>query len=351
MALRVVKLAREVELSPAEVLGLLHAVGYVRYKSANDMIGDAAIRRVRQAIRDGVQPVHLEVAAPKPKAVSQPVASSSDFMASLVPGVIRTGETVPVAKPRGGEPRRTAAPAPAPAVAATPAPAPVPAAAVPVANADEVNALQARIASLESELNTLRARVADLAQPPPLTRVLEERGLRGRDELERVLGGLAQRRLLLDAIGAATLVDGGRLAELLRRRVLLVDGAAPQGVPESFVPVAVSPERAELPRPSQIDAMGAKIGEMLMLHGRRSIAIFGGDPLHLHLLSAALDSRVHLVRGSTDGLEGERAVIVHWNEPISEASQRLKGEGAVVVRAERGWGEFARALESGLESA
>ena len=92
MAIRLAKLARQLKRPAIEVLGLLHAIGYERYRSSNDQVSDAAVARLEKAIRDGVQPLQLEVATrPSPtrqrQSTSQQGASAPDMMSALMPGV------------------------------------------------------------------------------------------------------------------------------------------------------------------------------------------------------------------------------------------------------------------------
>lgn len=67
MSVRVRKLAKELRRAPLEVLGLLHAIGAVRYRSTEDMIPDGLADEVRTASRRGVKPLAVEGAVDKPE--------------------------------------------------------------------------------------------------------------------------------------------------------------------------------------------------------------------------------------------------------------------------------------------
>ncbi|TNE84313.1 MAG: hypothetical protein EP330_29280 [Deltaproteobacteria bacterium] len=354
MALRVKKLARQLKRSPVEVLGLLHAVGYERYKSAEDMLPDNVVRKVEDAARQGIRPVALEVAPARTKRAAAPEAApANDFMAALIPGIV----------PLGGRPAAPSTPSPRVVAKAAPAePAPEPThQAAPVVAEDEApeptalelenSALREEVRRLREQLGSAQGRLAELQQPPQLRDLVQGRGLRGPDEIERALAGLAERRLLLEALGGAVLADGGRLTELLRTRVVLVEEVPLAGLPDSLVPVAVAPERAELPRGAAIDAQVARLGEEMMLCGRRQLAIVGADALTLHLLAARLDPRVSFVRGGLHGVEADTAVVVAWGVDPSSEHRALVEAGAVGVVGAGGWQELLGALQRALRDA
>jgi hypothetical protein len=85
---RVRKLARELRRTPSEVLGALHALGYERYKSSQDMIADSLVAKVRQAMRSGRQYTPVLPRDGAPKTVSE-VVGNDHLMAQLVPGVVQ----------------------------------------------------------------------------------------------------------------------------------------------------------------------------------------------------------------------------------------------------------------------
>ena len=84
MSVRVRKLAKELDRSVGEVLGVLHALGLSRYRNPDDMLPPDAVERVRKGLRRGVRPVPLpepEVRVEaRPKA---PVRAEEDEMARL----------------------------------------------------------------------------------------------------------------------------------------------------------------------------------------------------------------------------------------------------------------------------
>ena len=53
MAVRLRKLAKELRRDPAELLGILHALGFARFRSPHDMLSDPIVGQLRGALRDG----------------------------------------------------------------------------------------------------------------------------------------------------------------------------------------------------------------------------------------------------------------------------------------------------------
>ncbi|MCA9493799.1 MAG: hypothetical protein KC621_27905, partial [Myxococcales bacterium] len=92
MALRVRKLARELERSPEDVLLLLKDLGYERYRTPDDLLADDVVARARKAAR--TTPPRARVpspARPAPSSVRAKPPAEADLMAQLVPGAVRTG--------------------------------------------------------------------------------------------------------------------------------------------------------------------------------------------------------------------------------------------------------------------
>lgn len=119
MAVRVRKLAKELNRSPAEIIGVLHAVGLTRYRSADDMLPSQAEERVRLGVRRGVTPLHVELLERPDEVVGGARGDADDMMARLVPGVVRAGAKGPAPRPLPVAPPSP----PAPQVASRPTPA------------------------------------------------------------------------------------------------------------------------------------------------------------------------------------------------------------------------------------
>ena len=89
MGVRIRKLAREVNRSPWDVLGVLHALGYRRYKSPDDMLSGPALARLRNGLRDGVAPVPVPGRREASGTSERVAKASSDLMSQVIPGVVR----------------------------------------------------------------------------------------------------------------------------------------------------------------------------------------------------------------------------------------------------------------------
>jgi hypothetical protein len=120
MAVRIRKLARELNRTPTELIGVLHALGLGRYRSVDDMLPAPAEARLRAGIKSGVAPVPVEVidngrpSEPEPPAERGDMTSplglegrNADLMSQLVPGVVRAGAPRPPERPASKPAERT----------------------------------------------------------------------------------------------------------------------------------------------------------------------------------------------------------------------------------------------------
>jgi hypothetical protein len=347
LAIRVRKLARELERSSAEVLGFLHALGFERYRSTEDQVPDLLVARVKGAIRQGVKPLPVELPPEELTSVppSVPPEPEADLMSQLVPGVVRRGEVPrPAPRPVQREERRGVE---------------VDRAEIGRQRDDLVFAqgvLEEARAAVERERAAVRAEREHLdaeraafeaeraaARPTaaavgiPLSGLLEARGLRGVEEQEKALGALASAHLLRAALGVLTVTDPPQLERLLADRVVL---AAEAGPIRGAATVVVPSERAELPEKELGDRELSAIGEHLMLLGLRRVAVVGGPARWHKLLRDGLDQRIELrflPGGSRGRAEAEADVtrtdlVILWATPVSpEAREIYETSRAILV--------------------
>lgn len=170
MAVRVRKLARELNRTPVDLLGVLHALGFTQYRSADDLVASTAEAKLRLGLKQGVKPVPVVMVASAtdtwPDAEDHPVAAGG-LMAQLVPGVVPVGSR---GKPVPPPPRPT--PTPARAITASPASAParpsppprapveaapLPAPELPVALDAELRAIGVERAAVDSQRRVIQS--------------------------------------------------------------------------------------------------------------------------------------------------------------------------------------------------
>jgi hypothetical protein len=388
LSIRVRKLAKELDHSPAEVVGLLHALGHTRYRTTEDQVPDALLPQLRSALRRGVKPVPVRVEERATEVVPPP--AQHDLMAALVPGVI------PVGAPRGPG-SRAAAPAmpastgPSGGVARAAAPV-VSSASVAVggagedvrARAAEREALRHERAALDAERaafdaerqaidaerNILvaerraltddrlqlvddRARVAvdrtaiaaeraaaaarrETALGTSLVELLVRRGLVGPDEQERALASLATTRHLRSILPALRTTDPESVERLLADRVVL--SAEPTTLPGAAV-LVVDADRAELPPAETLGRELSAVSEQLMLQGLRRVTVVGGPARWHKLLREGIDDRVELrfraagVRGRADAEADvtRTDVVVLWATPVQEDGRAVYATSRAIV--------------------
>jgi hypothetical protein len=388
VAVRVRKIARELDRSPEDLLRLLKDLGYARFRSEDDMMPDPVAEQLRRAARTHPPRAVLPVPSRPPRMATPsgspgPVGPSGagvmgdDLMAKLVPGVVRVeGEAKPRGRPsmppaspvsKEARPVRELRPPPEPPGRSTELLAQLEGERERLAQerarlealqerlAAEEQALQVRKAELEAQALALKeaaereaqaqqALQAQQAQQTPklaLSRgavlgnsvlaLMEERGLRGQDEAERAIAALAGSHALGKLLG--TLVPGDPVAftRLLQERLVLVGGPIPEGL--GVPAITVSPERADLPGGERLGRTVGRIGELLLLNGHRRVLLVSVPPRWHTLLRDGMDRRVELLFRATaparDGREGEELgrvdVVVVWNADLDPGLSPARG--------------------------
>ena len=326
MAIRVRKLAKELNRDAAEVLGVLAAIGITRYRSPEDMLTGPIEAKLRAAMRSGVAPVAVVPEAVRKAPVAAPPAPRPSQEALL---------TAP----------KRAVPKPAPG----PRPEPTPAPSLPSAAAALVEALGAeRRALAELRESLMRpAPVAPVAPPEPssvpLSQLLAARGLVGQDEAERAIRALAEKRRLVELIPYLRVTDVAHVTGWLAEVLLLADGTPPEALQSQAV-VSVAPERGEVPSAAAFRRQATQISEQLMLNGARRVVVVGG-PIRWHrLLARALDPRIEIRFRPTSrvGVQDAEAdvsrtdAIVLWDVVVDPEAQAVYRNGAVIVAVVEG---------------
>lgn len=403
MATRVRKLARELRRTPAEVLGILHQLGYLRYRSSEDQLSDIVVERVREAARQGgpVTPVTPRDHPRASRGAATPAAD--DWMAKLIPGVVRREreehELGPgAARPRParpeparpepdrGEPARHQPDLRGEAAAATPAAAPASDARIDAARARleaeraeletaraELTAARARLEQAQRELTAARdqveairveleqervaldeARSAGVPGAVSFSELLEERGLRGSDEQQRALGVLAAGRHLGAVLPDLRVLDAARARRILDDRLVLVAGEVPASL-HGVAAVTVAPDRAELPDARELSRLLGEVSEQLLLNGLRRLVVVNAAPRWQKTIREGLDRRVEVsfrplpAPYAEPGL-GRSDAVVLWRAELPDAQRRAWAEaaGRLVSVAEPDLGTFLSRLKERL---
>ncbi|MBN2799539.1 MAG: hypothetical protein JXX28_10365 [Deltaproteobacteria bacterium] len=270
MAVRVRKLARELQHTPGEVLGILHAIGIERYRSPEDMLPTAMADKVRVASRRGVKPVKIApLAVPAQARQVEAPPQEVDVMAQLVPGVQRHGREPHRPRPapsKGTAPALSPAPPPPPPAVSSHAPPPPAPVAPTVTQRDrELQRREQDLSARERRLGRDREDFARALARQDLERAaLQAELARMRAELEEAR---AAERVAVDA-AAAALATAERMQAGAREEIERVRRSAVEEIAAARV-------RLEEEGGAPLDALLQERGlSGLEEHGRAVSALF-----------------------------------------------------------------------------
>ena len=383
MAVRVRKLVKESRRSALEVIGVLHALGFDRYRSLDDMLPDPVVLRVEHAWKQGVRPLALppDLVVALQRSVSGNLqtegqgpglggARGPSVMGKLVPGVSALDSRptaslrqVAATLPLSGESARPVVGGPVSAAQSA-----TPSAGIQVVESALAQLVAARLqleasraqleeaqTKLEREREALATERETLAGERRL--LAEERAAvvveRATLEAERAIMAV-ERAARSDA--RAALAVRGSLGELRNSEpregasgALSTPGGTVNGAPASPVGEASSARPVEL--------LFAKIGEGLLLNGLRRLVVVGGSPGGQEFLREHLDPRVDIrfLPGSTRGRHDAESdvmrtdIVVLWGcDPDSDALDVYRTARAMLVHTPDG---DTLALGTALEAA
>lgn len=379
MAVRVRKLAKELERTPEDLLLLLHELGFERFRTPDDMVSHEVASKLRRAAASTppraigppssmAQPSRSTAGSP-PGSRPSP-ADAGDLMAQLVPGVVRKGEATPrvprSAPPRSVPPRSEPPPAARELEAGLAAErqrleelraavaVEAKAAATARAEVEEARAGLAR----EREAVDSAAREAEAAherrlagmERTSLLALLEERGLRGTDEAERALAALASHHELGRLLATWVPADPDGVRRVLSERLLLVGGTIPDALAGAPA-VVVGPDRADVPGADRLARALARLGEQLLLNGLRRVFFAGVPPRWHAALREGLDRRIELAfrpAGAHLDEVGRADLVVSWNTPAPESAEPPAARARTVEVHGAGLGDLVERLTAAL---
>ena len=203
----------------------------------------------------------------------------------------------------------------------------------------QVDALRAANEALEARVGAVERQFGGRAQEAPtgasLRQVLEARGLRGDDEMERAFVALADARRLRELLDLVRVADAAPLERYFDERLILVGQGldAPPGIPA----VKVAPERSEVAATPALRSALTRLSTALLLTGHRRLVVAGGRAAHHRALRDGLDPRIELrsllppyssrVETSSHG------VVVLWGEAADDTRLLDRFPSAICVPA------------------
>ncbi len=200
------------------------------------------------------------------------------------------------------------------------------------------------LSEAQAELAQLKARIAELEgelrQPPGETALVEmwrQRGVRGADEVRRVVQSLGQERtwhkleafLRLDRPGSVERLLGNQL-------VLLCSDNCATG--EGFAVLEVEAARCEACGGYGLNAASKGLSEALLLQGIRHVNVIGGSLFGRRLLRGGLDPRVDLTpmagsafANTTPPVQEEDRLWIAWTGCPGDPAEGAWTEGGPLV--------------------
>jgi len=323
VSLRVRKLARELGKEPAYVLGVLHHLGFSRFRSIQDMLPDRLVGQVRAAVAGGLE-IRTAPVDPAPtgfvESASAADSSTADLMASLVPGVVPLSKGVtPTARP--SVEAEVDVVIPVDPVASEPESESrlvgrwdellereraVQRAEEGLAFSVAAHETTVREAREQPVVSPLQSSPVDVAKSVDLgsQRLIDLLALRGiAEESEQIsaLEALARHPTLRKHLLQVQVSTSSKLVDLLTSHVVLTDGTPPDGL-HGYAGVSVAKIRAEWPGEEQLGPLLSQLGSGLLLRGFRRIVFVELGEKETGLLRTRIDSRIDWTTTSADSV-------------------------------------------------
>ena len=343
------ELASDLRISTPELRRRLGQAGLLRHVMPDDSIPAGVVDNVAMAVR------------------RQGVVSSKESSAGLDLDSLMAATGVKPMK-QGVGPRPRPRPRPQQALGALPArhrdpkipvaaQAPLQELATRLVRAKGANAeLAAKNRELEQEVDTLRLTLAktqaraleaqEIARAlqvsagqdgasAKLSELLETRGLIGEDERNAAIRALIEVRRW-DAIAADLKpLDPSAARSALELYVVMACGRGQCETPKGMGCVQVTPRRCEVCGGEGPKRHLRRLGDAMLLHGLRRVALVGGPAGYRRLVRENLDERITMLTGSRAAavdLEGVQCLILWGDTPAAEVSMptlHVQGRGLV----------------------
>ncbi len=332
------ELASDLRISPSELRRRLGQAGLLRHVQPDDSIPTALVDNVATAVR--------RQGAAETKAPSKGLDLDSLMAATGVKPMKRGGAPRPQQAPRHRDPKAPSA-----------AQAPLQELAARLVRAKSANAeLANKNRELEQELDTLRLTLAKTqaraleaqesalalqvskgedGESAKLNDLLETRGLIGEDERNAAIRALIEVRRW-DALAAGLQpLEPSAARSALELYVVMACGRGQCEAPKGMGLVQVTPSRCEVCGGEGPKRHLRRLGDAMLLHGLRRVALVGGPAGYRRLVRENLDERIKMLTGSKAAavdLEGIQCLILWGDTPAPEtavATLRVQGRGLV----------------------
>ena len=370
MAIRVRKLAKELRRDAEELLGILHALGFTRFRSTQDMLSDQIVLQLRKAVRDGVTPLAMSRASSGKNTSVNPVKppaeqaySEADLTMELSDWLKKEDSS------QSGTPKQ---------FSQTPDPSPTQNEQAPGPSQKEreqsnkidklesevqrllhqLEMANARLAETEASLKAVETQDVSSGNALSLVELLEARGLVGDREFQAALSALLGLPIEHAWIRELVVKEPEGLATLLHDRLVFVGGESSSLTRSGRAPVVVTSDRVERASDAEWLQSVEQISETLLLFGLRRVMFVGGDSAVLGFLRQHLDRRIQFssVSGTIrSAVEAESDVhrndlVVLWDVEVSEGARKLydASKSEVIWVEDAGLPDLSDALRGAL---
>lgn len=194
---------------------------------------------------------------------------------------------------------------------------------------------QARALDAQESARALQVRAGEDGASAKLSDLLETRGLIGEDERNAAIRALIEVRRW-DAIAADLKpLDPAAARSALELYVVMACGRGECEPPKGMGCVQVTPRRCEVCGGEGPKRHLRRLGDAMLLHGLRRVALVGGPAGYRRLVRENLDERIKMLTGSKAAavdLEGIQCLILWGDTPIPEVGMptlHVQGRGLV----------------------
>ena len=194
---------------------------------------------------------------------------------------------------------------------------------------------QARALEAQEMARTLQVSAGQDGASEKLSELLETRGLIGEDERNAAIRALIEVRRWDAIVADLKPLNSAAARSALELYVVMACGRGQCETPKGMGCVQVTPRRCEVCAGEGPKRHLRRLGDAMLLHGLRRVALVGGPAGYRRMVRENLDERITMLTGSRAAavdLEGVQCLILWGDTPAAEVSMptlHVQGRGLV----------------------